>query len=219
MKNSLLLFVIALALFISTASAAQDSKSATMKERIREIQKKSMRRRPPRVNRERRDEELRKLQSLSKEDRRKRLQELRDKGILEMEALRAARAKDGGINPAKGTFGQQSLETLTKQLADEEAKHLKRLAKLSRIRELSTKAKAQKTLGRVKKLIIKEQFRYSNKLRRLQNRKRMFERLKIREKEIKGPGKEILTKEAIEKARKQRYPGPPRREYRPNTTK
>ena len=209
MKKTLLLLAITLTVFINTARAVEDTNSTDMDKRIREFQKKSMSSRPSKIDRERRDSELNKLKGLSREERREKMRLLREKRIRDVEAARAARAKNKGITPTKAAMEQTpSLEKLKTQLSREDEKHLKRLAKLNRIKVLATEENAQKTLDRASKLIVKEQRRYVNKRQRIQSRQRMLERLKARSKEMRGPDKQLLIKEAIEKARKEKYPEP-----------
>ena len=208
MKKTLLLLVITLTVVINTARAADDTNSTVMEKRIRELQKKGMQRRSTNLERKRRETELNELQGLSREERRKKMQELRAKRIKDMEALRAERVKNKGITYPKGANQQtQSLENITIQLTQENKKHQTRLAKLNRIKVLATEDNNAKTLNRVSKLIAKEQRRYAGKRQRIQNRQRMLERLKARGNEMKGPGKQPMTKEAIEKARKVKIPG------------
>ncbi len=206
MKKTLFLLVITLTVVISTARAAQDTNSTDMEKRVRELQKKSMKSRPSNINRQRRNAELESLQGLSREERRERIRQLRTKRMKEMEA---ERNKNRGIVPPKAAMEQtQTLEKLKTQLAQEDKKHLKRLAKLNRIKVLATESNSQKTLARVDKLIAKEQRRSSNKRRRLQERQRMLERIKARGKEMRSPDKQALTRKAIEKAHRERYPEP-----------
>lgn len=203
MKKTLLLLVITLTVVINTARAAEDTNSTEMDKRIRELQKKSMNRRPSNIDRERRDAELDKLRGLSREERRAKMQEMREKKFKDTEAARLARAKNKGIAPSQANLDQpQSLEKLQKQLIQEDEKHLKRLARLNRIKVLATEENNTKTLDRVSKLIAKEQRRYANKRQRVQSHQKMLERLKAAEKRTKGPDKQVLTKEAIEQARK-----------------
>ncbi len=205
MEKTILLLVITLTVVINTARAAEDTNSTDMDKRIRELQKKGMNRRPSYIERGRRDSELGKLQGLSREERRKKMQELREQRFKDM----AARAKNKGFAPPKGALDQtQSLEKIKTRLSQEDKKHLKRLAKLNRIKVLATQENKTKTLERVEKLLVKEQRRYANKRRRIQNQQRMFERLKAVEQRRKGPDKQAMTKEAIEKARKDEYRRP-----------
>ena len=206
MKKTILLLVITLTVVINTAKAAEDTNSTDMEKRIKQLQKKGMKRRSTDIERKRRNNELSELQGLSREERREKMKQLRAKRIKDMEAARAERANNKGVTHPKEAMGQtKSLENIKTQLDKEDKKHLNRLAKLNRIKVLATEGNNTKILDRVNKLIVKEQRRYAGKRQRIQNRQRMLERLKAREKEIKGPDKQRLTKEAIEKARKEQY--------------
>jgi len=78
--------------------------------------------------------------------------------------------EDKGKAADKGK--QKQLEALKKQLIHEEQKHLKRKARLERIRALAVKEGKTKTVERVDSLIEKEQGRYEPKLNTMKARER-----------------------------------------------
>ena len=78
---------------------------------------------------------------------------------------------------SKGKGHQRQLEALEKQMVQEEAKHLKRAARLERIRDLANEGGDTKVVARVNKLLEKEQQRYDRKRQRMQERKQKTQQL------------------------------------------
>ncbi len=72
----------------------------------------------------------------------------------------------------KGKGQAQQAQALQKQVQQEQAKHMERLARLNRIRELAEKKGDKDTVARVDKLIAKEQEVYNRKLQQVQGQKR-----------------------------------------------
>jgi len=66
---------------------------------------------------------------------------------------------------------QQQLKALESQNLHEQAKHLERLARLNRIRQLATQENDAKTVERVDKLLQMESQRYSREQQRVQEKK------------------------------------------------
>jgi hypothetical protein len=69
---------------------------------------------------------------------------------------------------------QQRLAVLEQQISYEEAKHMDRLARLSRIRELAQQQGNTETVGRVDKLLEEEQQLYDAKTRRMEHRRNII---------------------------------------------
>jgi len=79
----------------------------------------------------------------------------------------------------------QQLETVQKQIAHENAKHLRRLARMKRIRELALEEGNKDIVKRVDMLRQKEQRRYEHKREILRMRNRMF--MRGRERKVRPP--------------------------------
>ena len=92
----------------------------------------------------------------------------------------------------KGKWHQQQLQAVEKQMLHEEAKHLWRVARLKRIRELAEGD--TKTTARVDKLLEKEQKRYDRKRQRMQERKQKI--LLLAEKSLSEEAQEAVKKGA-----------------------
>lgn len=71
----------------------------------------------------------------------------------------------------EGKGHQQQLKAIESQVAHEEAKHHKRLARLNRIRELAGGENEVKVVERVDSLLEKEQKRYERKQQRMEEKK------------------------------------------------
>ena len=78
--------------------------------------------------------------------------------------------KDNVVEKGLGKGHKQQLEAIKKQFVREEAKHLKRKARLERIRELAVEEENTKVVERIDKLLGKEQQRYDRKQQRMQKR-------------------------------------------------
>jgi len=72
--------------------------------------------------------------------------------------------------PGRGRLHQQQLKALQTQLIHEQAKHLWRLARLNRIRQLAAETGDTKTVERVDKLLGMENQRFSREQQRMQER-------------------------------------------------
>lgn len=79
----------------------------------------------------------------------------------------------------------QQLETIQKQIVHENAKHLRRLARMKRIRELALEEGNKDIVKRVDMLQQKEQRRYEHKREILRMRNRMF--MRGRERKVRPP--------------------------------
>jgi len=85
-------------------------------------------------------------------------------------SLRETGNRDAQVQavPGKGKNKQQQKNAFAKQIQHEQAKHLERQARLTRILELATAKNDTKTIDRVKTLIDKEKARYTTRTQRLQ---------------------------------------------------
>ena len=100
----------------------------------------------------------------------------------EFERLREERLKKremrlkgkGKFKEGKGKGLEQQLEALRKQIAHEEAKHNRRLARLRRIQQLGVEHGKKDIADKVNELLEKEQNRYSRKQRLLEKHERML---------------------------------------------
>jgi len=84
--------------------------------------------------------------------------------------------------------GQQAAN-LTLQLERESKKHIRRIARLDRIRELGVELGREDVVSRVEKLKRKEQMRYSRKHQRMQARMRRGMRKETRQRNVRPPEK------------------------------
>jgi len=121
-----------------------------------------------------------------------------------------SRERTGGrLRPRAGRGGsggpEKRLEQLRLQLERENEKHLRRVARINRIKELAAEEGSTKVVERVDKLLNKEQQRHSRKQKRLQSevrnlarsgfRRRQTERLKKGEPAVRGTGKRYLQRQ------------------------
>lgn len=189
-----------------TVTLAQDKDAAQKDDRRKELQEKVQRVSPPDASELRRKAKINELRrkDRSREQREKRRQELMKK-IKEREKTKAGR--DIGLPEAKGKDFQRQLGVLKKQMTQEDAKNLKRMARLRRIRLLADDENNTKIIERVDKLIRKEQMRYSRKREKMRGRMRMFTRMQAIERGGPQPGKKGLDPEA-RKALRDRPPRP-----------
>lgn len=81
------------------------------------------------------------------------------------------KVKAQSVEKQIGKEHQQQLKAIQRQMAHEQAKHRRRLARLNRIRELAAKEGLTETVERVDKLLEKEQQRYDRKHQRIQQRR------------------------------------------------
>jgi len=104
-------------------------------------------------------------------------QRLRDRATKRAEAMgkfrkRLGETKEGAPHPAlKGKAGKQ-MQKVQAGLIREQAKYLRRNARLLRIRELAKEQGKQAIIDRVEKLLQKERLRYSRKRQKLTMKKR-----------------------------------------------
>ena len=113
-------------------------------------------------------------------------------GQVEAETAKGERKAAG-----KGKGFQQQAKAFDRQLAHEENKHQKRLAKFKRISELAEKAGKTKTVERVNKLLAKEQQRYERKQLKIQRR------IQRMQQKLSGEKGKALTEMTGRKAQKQ----------------
>jgi hypothetical protein len=131
-----------------------------------------------------------------REKRREELLKTREERRKEREKnLRGRDIRQPGDELGKGKDHQQRLKALETQLVREEAKHLKRLARLKRIQELATGENSKQILARVEKLRQKEQLRYVRKRDRMQKRKDILTRMQKGRPGVRPPDKK-MSKEA-----------------------
>ncbi|MHC4474835.1 MAG: hypothetical protein ACYTEL_04275 [Planctomycetota bacterium] len=204
-----IVFTTLVAVFVlvaSTVTLAQDKDAAQKEERRKELQEKVQRVSPPDASELRRKAKIDELRrkDRGREQREKRRQELMKK-IREREKTKAGR--DIGQPGAKGKDFQRQLGVLKKQMTREDAKNLKRMARLRRIRQLADTENNTKIIERVDKLIRKEQMRYNRKREKMRGRMRMFTRMQAFERGGPQPGKKGLDPEA-RKALRDRPPRP-----------
>ena len=87
---------------------------------------------------------------------------------------KAVKVKAVGKGKALGKEHQKQLAALKRQVIHEEQKHLKRSARLARIRLLAVESGNAKMIARVDKLIFREQGRYVSKSGRMDNKKNLI---------------------------------------------
>lgn len=124
----------------------------------------------------------------------------REQKQLEMQKAEGLKSR-GSRRKGKG-LGQQ-LESVRKQIVQEQAKHFRRLARLKRIRELAMEDEATDIVKRVDNLLGKEQRRYDHKQRLLKLHERMLKRGKNRK--VRGPYDKTLRKEGEKDIKKRLY--------------
>lgn len=138
-----------------------------------------------------------------REMRRKERQKTHEIRLREREKTR--RARDVG-QPAgklgKGKEHQQQLEALQTRMAHEKAKHLRRVARLNRIRGLAAEEDTTKTAIRVDRLLQLEQRRYDHKRQLMDMQRRKIMRIQGRRERVPPPGEKSLrekTRKAVER--------------------
>ena len=141
-----------------------------------------------------------------KERQREQRQMRREELLRIRELRRSERGQD--VNQPAGKLGkdkdyQQRLETLQTQMAHEEAKHLRRIARLKRIRELAVGEAS--TIARVDKLMQKEQLRYDRKQQQMRVRMRMLTRMQERGPKALRPGERRERERRRTNVRRQTY--------------
>jgi hypothetical protein len=140
-------------------------------------------------------EKARELGRQAREKRREEMMKVREKSLAERgkAGYGADANRPGGA--ARGKDHAQQLKALEQQLTQIEQKHLERVAKLNRIRELAVKKDAKDVVGRVDKLLQKEQRLHGRKQERMQTRMSKFRRLEEGKSGRGVPGEESLPPE------------------------
>jgi hypothetical protein len=188
MKSILFLaFALALPLWNCDSAAAQaaggGNAAAGEAENAATEDKGGVRTEQPDVNEAMRRAEYERLRAigrerpLSREERDKRQEELLKMRKERLEEREKGRADQLRADLGKGVDPQQRLKVLEAQTAKEEAKHLKRMARLNRIQQLAAAEASEQVITRVKALIMKEQMRYDRSRQRTDMRKRMLMRM------------------------------------------
>jgi hypothetical protein len=122
-----------------------------------------------------------------------------EKRLLERQKNRVPREIDEKTaKTIKGGNREQQLKALETQIASEQAKHRKRVARLKKIQELATQTGNEKIITRVKKLKEKEQKRYDRKHGRMDLRKRMLIRRQEGTRPDRRPGRKGANREKSE---------------------
>jgi hypothetical protein len=135
----------------------------------------------------------RRLARQEREKRRQKMMEMR-KNVDKFEKMRVAGSSD---RPAgKGRDHQKQLKELQQQLTRQEQKHLERMAKMQRIKELAAQKNSEHTLARVQKLMKREQARYGRKRQRTQMRINMVKRWEAKESQPRTPDEAKLREDA-----------------------
>jgi len=173
MKKVLLLTLTTLVLLWSCGSAfAQDTNRAG--EQTKKLKKPHKGPKPSTYAERRKASEQRRLQKRRQE--RRKMRELRRKTIEKFKHFSVPNQPGAKTKEAKNP--RQQMETLRTQITHERAKHLWRLARLKRIRELATEEKNKDIIKRVDDLQRKEQLRYEQKEQILKMRRRILMRQK-----------------------------------------
>jgi len=204
MKNVLFPALIVLVLLwnYGTIFAQSQGKGSDANEQDRLTEKiRTMGRRlPPDANELRRQAEIRRLLDRNREQREKRrLEQLKAREMARIERERSRGGRDinqPGAQLVKGKDHQQRLEALRKQMDREQDKHLKRIARLKRIRELAVEEDSKQTVTRVDNIVRKELRRYNSKRERMRMRLRMLMRRGGRRRDVVGPNQKRLSEEA-----------------------
>jgi hypothetical protein len=168
-------------------------------------------RRQAELERARQREKEREMARQAREKRRQELMKMREKSLAAMEkAGYGADANRAGA-AARGRDHAEQLKQLEQQIARQQQKHLERMAKLNRIKELATKKDAKYAIGRVDTLIQKQQRLHDRRHRRIQMRMSMIKRLEARKSGAEVPDKKRLqpeTRKMIEEYRRKNRPVP-----------
>jgi uncharacterized protein YceK len=91
----------------------------------------------------------------------------------------------------RGEGTEQQAANLEVQLQRESEKHLRRIARLDRIRELGVELGREDVVSRAEKLKRKEQMRYSRKHQRMQAQMRRGMRTETRQRNVRPPEKPV----------------------------
>jgi hypothetical protein len=175
----------------------QDSNAGAESKRARKLREITERARSAEPNDPRRRAEG--IQNAERERQRELARQQREKRMKEMmkereKSIEKSGSRDETAGPfRKGMDRQQQLKSFQEQMSKEEQKHLERMAKLNRIRELAEKKDAKESMARVGKLVQKEQMRYERKRQQIQRRISMLQRLETRK--SGGPEEKKLTDE------------------------
>ncbi|MHC4620492.1 MAG: hypothetical protein ACYTEQ_22320 [Planctomycetota bacterium] len=192
MKN--ILFSVLVAVFLLGASNAllaqteEENATAETEDMRRQVRRGFDPNRPPAqgdaTRQQRRERAL-----TAREKRRERMMKMREMRVKQLQEAGRARAAREGREPVKGGVDhEQQIKQLETQMNREEAKHNQRVARLNRIKELAEQEGSEDVLGRIEKLLQKEQRRYSFKRQRMDMKMRTFKRIKGRKESLGAPG-------------------------------
>ena len=179
-----------------------DSATGSKRERIRREVRPPSRvsdandpRRQAEMERARKRAKERELARQSREQRRQELMKMREKSLAQMEkaGYGADANRPGGA--ARGRDRAEQLRMLEQQMAKRQQKHLERMAKLNRIKELATKKGAKETIERVDMLLQKQQRFHGYSQQRMQMRMSVLKRLEARRSGVEMPGEKRLQPE------------------------
>jgi hypothetical protein len=170
-------------------SWAQDQGTAQKQDRAtKDIREKAPRVVPADPNKARRRA---KIQELRRKGRNRELREKRRKELLKkLKDRQKTRGRDLPI--VKGPAQRRQVDALRKRITRQEAKHLRRTARLKRIRQLAKAKNAAEIVGRVDDLLNKEKMRHDRVFRQLRQRMHMFTRMETIEQGGPMPGREKL---------------------------
>lgn len=207
MSKVMLAFLVGFGLLWNCGMAVAQDKSAdsatvSKRERIRRELRAPSRaadvndpRRQAEMERARKRARERELARQGREKRRQELMKMREKSLAEMAkaGYGADANRPGGA--ARGRDHAEQLRMLEQQMARRQQKHLERMAKLNRIKELATKKGAKGTIERVDMLIQKQQRLHDRSQQRMQMRMSMLKRLEARRSGVEMPDEKRLQPE------------------------
>jgi hypothetical protein len=155
-------------------------------------------------------------EALVREQARRQQQEKRRQQLRQMRRERL----NGGKRPSpipelermrrelgKGMDPRQQLKALEAQSAQEEAKHLRRVARLERIQGLASDEASRQVAARAEALVRKERMRYARKRQRLDMRMRMQTRRQRPTQQPKQEGRATARRGPSEERLPAQYPG------------
>ena len=207
MKKVVLALFVGLALLwncgmIFAQGGNQDAATGSRRERIQRklraptgLAEPNDPRRQAELERTRQREKERELGRQAREKRRQELMKMREKSLVEMEKAGYGADANRPGSAAKGRDHAEQLRQLEQQLAKQQQKHLERMAKLNRIRELATKKDKKDAIERVDKLIQKQQRLHDRRHQRVQMRMSMIKRLEARRSGAEMPDEKRLQPE------------------------
>ena len=140
--------------------------------------------------------------------RKREQRQMRREELLRIREMGRRERAGQDVNQPSGKLGkdkdyQQRLKALQTQMAHEEAKHLRRIARLKRIRELAVGEAS--TIGRVDKLMQKEQLRYDRKQQHMRVRMRMLTHMQERGPKALRPGERRASERSRTDVGRQTY--------------